>query len=273
MTTIPIAEIFGPTVQGEGSLAGRPTYFVRVGGCDFKCAWCDTGYAVNPKAVKGLPRMTQDEIIEKLWAHAEARPGPDWLSISGGNPALYDLGIVVTEWRKRNGYTGKVTLETQGSKWTPWLALVDQLTISPKPPSSGMTNGDDFAAFMASVDKYKEDGWSLKVVVFDDADYDFAVKVHQTYPAARFYLSCGTAMGGLSGKWVPPLFEEDKVGSRFHRVRQNPDLHTNYIETKDELMERWRWLVEKAVADPRMADVAIFPQMHALLWGISTKGV
>lgn len=282
MASIPIAEIFGPTVQGEGSLAGRPTYFVRVGGCDFKCAWCDTGYAVNPEAVRGLPRMTQGEIIAKLVDHVRANPGPKWLSISGGNPAMYELGKVVNEFQNMwgndegNYAAGYVTVETQGSKWKDWLRDVDALTISPKPPSSTMINGTDFARFMRLANESGVQK-SLKVVVFDGADYEFAVRVHETYPLVPFYLSCGTAMGGLSGKWVPPDFDKEEPIARFQNIRRHhPDTNwspTTYVERPWELMARWKWLVEKAVADSRMADVAIFPQMHALLWGINTKGV
>jgi 7-carboxy-7-deazaguanine synthase len=46
---IRISEIFGPTIQGEGPLIGRPTVFVRTGGCDYRCSWCDTLYAVLPE--------------------------------------------------------------------------------------------------------------------------------------------------------------------------------------------------------------------------------
>ena len=42
---IPVAEIFGPTIQGEGPHVGMKTLFVRVAGCDFKCAWCDSKFA------------------------------------------------------------------------------------------------------------------------------------------------------------------------------------------------------------------------------------
>ena len=43
---IRVSEIFGPTVQGEGPQIGCPTYFIRTGGCDYRCSWCDTPYAV-----------------------------------------------------------------------------------------------------------------------------------------------------------------------------------------------------------------------------------
>ena len=49
---LPVVEIFGPTIQGEGAEAGIPTHFVRVGGCDFRCSWCDTMYAVDPEIVR-----------------------------------------------------------------------------------------------------------------------------------------------------------------------------------------------------------------------------
>ena len=42
-----IAEIFGPTIQGEGALIGLPTVFVRTGGCDYRCSWCDSLHAVS----------------------------------------------------------------------------------------------------------------------------------------------------------------------------------------------------------------------------------
>lgn len=39
---IPVLEIFGPTIQGEGAVIGRKTMFIRTAGCDFNCAWCDS---------------------------------------------------------------------------------------------------------------------------------------------------------------------------------------------------------------------------------------
>ncbi|RWD90497.1 MAG: 7-carboxy-7-deazaguanine synthase QueE, partial [Mesorhizobium sp.] len=56
--SIRISEIFGPTVQGEGPLIGRPTVFVRTGGCDYRCRWCDTLYAVLPEFREDWTLMT-----------------------------------------------------------------------------------------------------------------------------------------------------------------------------------------------------------------------
>ena len=51
-----VVEVFGPTVQGEGPYAGRVCHFLRLGGCDYRCSWCDTPYAVDPAQVRKVPR-------------------------------------------------------------------------------------------------------------------------------------------------------------------------------------------------------------------------
>ncbi|TIV44134.1 MAG: radical SAM protein, partial [Mesorhizobium sp.] len=86
---IRISEIFGPTVQGEGPLIGRPTVFVRTGGCDYRCRWCDTLYAVLPEFREDWTLMTPNAIlteVERLSNSARVL-----VSLSGGNPALQPL--------------------------------------------------------------------------------------------------------------------------------------------------------------------------------------
>jgi 7-carboxy-7-deazaguanine synthase len=202
--------------------------------------------------------MTTAEIILALTFRKAQKPGPDWLTITGGNPALYDLQDVAVSWQDDLG--GKVAVETQGSKWHDWLSGVDMLTVSPKPPSSGMVmaaTADSLRIFMAKAAAFGTPT-CLKVVVFDEADYLFARRVHQQYPKPPFYLSCGTAMGGLSGEWVPSQ----------RRPQGRP-----FVDTEGDLLARYRWLAERAMADPQMADVAVFPQLHSLTWGITTRGV
>src|ERR1700722_852144 len=86
MNRILISEIFGPTVQGEGPLIGRPTVFVRTAGCDYRCTWCDTLHAVLPEHRGEWQLMTPPEIMGQI---AELSGGyPVLVTISGGNPAL-----------------------------------------------------------------------------------------------------------------------------------------------------------------------------------------
>jgi len=240
----PVIEVFGPTIQGEGAMAGRPTHFIRMGGCDYRCHWCDTEYAVIPEQVrKNAKKLTYLEITEQVMALPQ---GPEWVTLSGGNPALHQLDSVVIDLH-RNQF--KVAVETQGSMWKPWLTKVDQLTISPKPPSSRMhsiKNLQLLEEFMESMmQQYPiESRVCLKIPVIGDEDYEFAIMVHGRYKKVPFYFSVVTKMGGLYG-----------------------DFAEGEIDTRDTLLDRYRWLAERIAGDARARTTTALPQLHALLWG------
>ncbi|HEU0193437.1 MAG TPA: 7-carboxy-7-deazaguanine synthase QueE [Gaiellales bacterium] len=234
MNRFPVVEVFGPTVQGEGALAGVPTAFVRFGGCDYRCSWCDSLHAVLPEAVREAPRMTTDQVVQALDGLGAA-----WVTLSGGNPALLDLGDLVAAVQAGGR---RVAVETQGSVWRDWLGRVDLLTISPKPPSSGMASPEHDAETAAFFEKAVAAGprMALKIVVFDEADYRWARDFHERWPALPFHMSCGTS---------PPRAGE------------------SHSETLDRLGERYRWLCERAAGDPAMIDATILPQLHVIAWG------
>ncbi len=131
----PVIEIFGPTFQGEGMLAGVPTHFLRLGGCGYRCTWCDTMYAVDPQQVKeNRTMMTSEDICIRL----NELDHCDMLTLSGGDPCLHhNLGELIVDIRN-NGGIKAIAVETQGEFYREWLELCDWVTISPKPPSSGM---------------------------------------------------------------------------------------------------------------------------------------
>lgn len=131
---ISISEIFGPTIQGEGSLIGTPTIFVRTGGCDYRCHWCDTGYAVLSEYEGDWQLMDTNNILTRIYDLSNKQPM--WITLSGGNPATQELGHLIELGQKR-GY--QFSMETQGSIAKTWFSLLNQLTLSPKPPSSGMS--------------------------------------------------------------------------------------------------------------------------------------
>ena len=94
--TIAVSEIFGPTVQGEGSVIGKPTVFVRTGGCDYRCSWCDSKFAVLPEFRSTWPRMSPEEVFAEV---KRLSPCPILVTLSGGNPALQPLvHDQVTSW-------------------------------------------------------------------------------------------------------------------------------------------------------------------------------
>src|SRR5699024_1218215 len=137
-------------------------------------------------------------------------------------------------------YGVKIALETQGSRWQPWFVKIDELTLSPKPPSSGMQT--DFAILDQIIESLRVEqkgSFSLKIVIFDDKDLDYARKVHQRYPAVGLFLQVG-----------------------------NDDL-----ETTDQgvflayLLEKYERLIDQVMADKELRNVRVLPQLHTYLWG------
>lgn len=238
MSHLPIMEVFGPTIQGEGGMIGRKTMFVRTGGCDFACSWCDSSFTWNGK--EKATRMTPEEILRQL-----KEIGGDNFSavtISGGNPAL--IGQPMKDFiglLKSEGYF--VSIETQGTKWQDWFLDCDYITLSPKPPSSGMTFHEGRAKELSSILtnlEYNSPVWhSLKVVVFDDVDIEFAKMLFRTYPEIPHYLQVG-----------------------------NPDVETsNLLLHQNTLTSRLAWLFDKVLSDPELNDVIALPQLHTMVWG------
>ncbi len=224
---IRISEIFGPTIQGEGALIGQPTVFVRTGGCDYRCTWCDTLHAVDSKFRADWLPMAVEEIFARVQELSGGKP--IMVSLSGGNPAIQPLGELIT-LGKSHGYS--FALETQGSVAQDWFADLDVLILSPKPPSSQMETD------LNKLDQCVASGavkTILKFVVFDDADFNYAKSTAARYPHLPVYLQPGN-----------------------HAV--NGEADTNGI------LARLRWLIEKTIADKWYA-ATVLPQLHVLIWG------
>lgn len=236
MSVLRIAEIFGPTIQGEGALIGRPTVFVRAGGCDYRCSWCDSLHAVDSAHRASWMPMSPAEV----WARVEALSGrrPLTVSVSGGNPAIQDFGPVIAMGRAR-GYD--FALETQGSVAREWFGELSMLVLSPKPPSSGET--PDWTIFQACLAAGRGAGAVvLKIVVFDETDYAWARDVADRYPDLELVLQPG-----------------------------NPEVDPEVPVAAQDVADRLLWLVERVIADgwfrPRL-----LPQLHVMLWG-NRRGV
>lgn len=184
--------------------------------------------------------MTQAQIAEGVFA----LPLADWVTISGGNPALHDCSELVSTLQEAHN----VAVETQGSIWKPWLAQVNMLTVSPKPPSSTMHLNTQklLPDFMrTALTNHSPVTMCLKVPVSDEADLDFAAGVHHEYPGVPFFVSVVTEMGGLDGAYAD-----------------------GHVDSRDEILGRWKWVTERVLArGVEFSDVRVFPQLHALLWG------
>lgn len=116
--TYPIVETFH-SIQGEGAHTGVSAFFIRLGGCDVACPWCDTKESWNAK------RHPQRSIIELVEEVKQAQPAI--AVITGGEPLLHDLTPLTEEIKQQNI---PVHLETSGSH--PFSGQFDWITFSPK---------------------------------------------------------------------------------------------------------------------------------------------
>ena len=232
--TFPVAEIFGPTIQGEGRLLGAPCYFIRFGGCNYKCSWCDSMHAVDPEQVRQLPNMTAREIVRAV----EDLPGyGKWVILSGGNPALQDLESVCLGLRSIGM---SLQMETQGTHYKEWMRHVSVITVSPKGPSAQLTQ-DQYRKQMRLVTDFIEHRRlsnagpvDLKIPIFSEEDLNFAASYAEAFPSVKLYLSVGNFME---------------------------------VDTPETLLRKYEWLIGEALKRPVFSEARMHPQMHVLVWG------
>jgi 7-carboxy-7-deazaguanine synthase len=242
LSKLPIMEIFGPTFQGEGMVIGQKTMFVRTAGCDYSCAWCDSAFTWDGTGKEDIVQMEAEEI----WAELKKQGGNgfSFVTISGGNPALLKNLDGFIDLLRKNDI--KICLETQGSKWQDWFLKINELTLSPKPPSSKMKT--DFIILDSILERLKNraagNSVSIKIVVFDDEDYEYAKEVNGRYPDIPFFLQVGNDDSSTSN--------DQALISR--------------------LLNKYEWLIEKVMADDELANVKVLPQLHTFIWG-NKRGV
>ncbi|MRR22504.1 7-carboxy-7-deazaguanine synthase QueE [bacterium] len=159
---LPLVEEFY-SVQGEGFNTGRAAYFIRVGGCDVCCSWCDTKYSWNAE----LHPLVDIETIASNVVSA----GADSVVVTGGEPLMWNMGPLCDLLKSKGIET---FLETSGAY--PLTGIWDWITLSPKknsPPLPGIWE-------MAN---------ELKVVIQDGTDFDEAERYsHKAGPGCHLLL-------------------------------------------------------------------------------------
>jgi len=143
----PVMEQFY-TLQGEGFYSGRAAYFVRLGGCDVGCVWCDVKESWDAAA---HPEKSIAEILEDIEA-CDA----DFTVITGGEPAMYDLTELTDALHKKNI---EVAIETSGCYVL--NGDIDWYCFSPK-------------KFKKPVQDAYDKANELKVVIYHKSDFKWA---------------------------------------------------------------------------------------------------
>jgi 7-carboxy-7-deazaguanine synthase len=147
VVSLPIMEEFY-TIQGEGFHSGRAAYFIRTGGCDVGCVWCDVKESWDAS-------IHSDTAISSLIDTSKSH-GSNFVVITGGEPAMYDLTELVNGLKSVGN---EIAIETSGCY--PLKGDVDWYCFSPK-------------KFKAPVDEAYEKANELKVVIFHKSDLEWA---------------------------------------------------------------------------------------------------
>lgn len=168
-TTLPVMESFY-TIQGEGFYQGKAAYFIRLGGCDVGCVWCDVKESWDASK---HPQRSIDDIINELTAACPPGEGGDGpiVVITGGEPLMHNLDQLTSAIHAK-GY--RTNIETSGSwplsgSWD-WICLSPKKFKWPLPEAVAAAN-------------------ELKVVIFNKSDFAWAEKyAAQVSPQCKLYL-------------------------------------------------------------------------------------
>lgn len=199
--TLPFVEAFGPTIQGEGPDAGRAASFVRFGGCNLSCSWCDSAYTWDADRFPLREQITllgPDEVSRRI-------PDAPLLVITGGEPLLAQKREGWEEFAAQmHGRFPRISIETNGTiePVGSTLAAVDTFVVSPKLSGVNMLRPRQARATWQ--------GWGeipnahLKFVISDPADIDEALRVaaELRVPHYRVWLMPeGTTPAALAERW------------------------------------------------------------------------
>jgi 7-carboxy-7-deazaguanine synthase len=219
-----IAEIFY-SVQGEGSLVGVPSVFVRTSGCNLRCTWCDTPYTSwNPEGED----LALSEILTRVGSFTAARH----VVLTGGEPMIAAGLVDLSRQLRERGL--HITVETAGTVFTE--VACDLMSISPK-----LSNSTPEGTFQAHHEKLRiqpgvlqrlmrEYDYQLKFVIAREQDVEEARNViaNLDAPAEKVILMAEGVSAGIlheRGLWLAELCKQ--YGYRF-----SPRLHVDLYGNK-----------------------------------------
>lgn len=184
---LPLVEDFY-TIQGEGYHTGKPAYFIRLGGCDVGCKWCDAKYTWNPRIYPPVD-------VETVVARAKACAAQS-IVITGGEPLLYPLGPLTARLREEGL---EMFLETSGTH--PFSGEFDWVCLSPKRQQPPLEEA------YARADE-------LKVIVERAEDFAWAEQnAARVRPECRLYVQ---PEWSVSEQVMPLLVEYVKANPRWN---------------------------------------------------------
>ncbi len=218
------------SVQGEGTLLGVPTTFVRFFACNLRCSWCDTKYSWSVREGGTWENMTPQEVAERI-ATLRARH----VVLTGGEPTLQKDLPALAHLLKTQGH--HLTVETNTTIYPiASVPLIDLWSLSPKLHSAG-ENYLRYPIIERFLDTLHPEQQQWKFVVRDDVDEENLRSLVRRYPA-------------FAERQLPIILQPE-----------GDNATPNYPAALEQLTER--------VRDPFWDDyyVRVLPQMHVIIWG------
>ncbi len=182
---LPVMEHFY-TIQGEGYNTGKAAFFIRLGGCDVGCVWCDVKESWNAQA---HPKISVSNLISEAKKNKAKN-----IVVTGGEPCMYDLTVLCGDFKKNKF---NVWLETSGAYKI--KGTFDWICVSPK-------------KFKAPLKESLKKADELKVVVFNKSDFEWAEQ-NQKYTKKNCQLFLQPEYGRFD-KVMPLIIDY---------VKQNPE--------------------------------------------------
>ena len=159
---LPLVEEFY-SIQGEGYNTGKAAYFIRLGGCDVGCSWCDSRYSWNPDL---HPLIETERIIRNV-----IDSGTDSVVVTGGEPLMWNLDLLCSSLKK-----GKIKTFIETSGAYPLSGNWDWICLSPKKNLPPLTEICSLAH-------------ELKIIVEDKPDFEWAERYRALVsPQCSLYL-------------------------------------------------------------------------------------
>ncbi len=144
---LPVMESFY-TIQGEGYHSGKAAYFVRLGGCDVGCVWCDVK---ESWPAENHPQISVEHIMEEV-----SKSETPLVVVTGGEPLMYDLEYLTSEFHKNNLLCN---IETSGAH--PLSGNWDWICFSPK-------------KFKEPLPEFYSEADELKIIIYNKSDFQWA---------------------------------------------------------------------------------------------------
>ena len=200
---IKINEIFF-SIQGESSLVGQPTVFIRTTGCNLRCNYCDTKYSYYDGEFWSV-----ESLLLKVSTFSTK-----YVCITGGEPLLQNEIYSLMNLLCNNGYI--VSLETSGSKSCEFVDSRVKTILDVKTPSSGAKNSFDYSNLT-----FLYESSEVKFVITNESDFDWAEMFCREYSLFHkcqvFY---SPSFNEMDPKWLA-----EKILATKSRARLQIQLH------------------------------------------------